>query len=67
MYYVYGMRTRGYSLMAQPMDGLVEHLETAKGAKYLSLLVYKRKLTDAELADYELDFILSFNRRLKVV
>ena len=66
MYYVYGMRARGYSLMAQPMDGLVEHLDNGKGSKYFSTLVYKRKLTEEEVQSYELDYIFSINQRLMI-
>ena len=52
--YVYGMRLRGFSLGCQPMQGLVERQDDPTG-KYHDLLVYERKLTDKELADYELD------------
>ena len=52
--YVYGMRLRGFSLGCQPMQGLIERQDDPTG-KYHDLLVYERKLTDKELADYELD------------
>ncbi len=54
--YVYGMRLRGFSPGCQPMEGLLEWKD-ATGTRYHDLLVYERRLTDKEMADYELDFI----------
>lgn len=55
MWYVYGMRLRGFSPGAQP-KGVVKHQEDYSG-KYYDLIAYERKLTDKEVRDYELDFI----------
>lgn len=52
----YGMRLRGYAPGCQPMDGLIEGYDDP-GGTYHSILVYGRKLTDQECADYELDFL----------
>lgn len=52
--YRYGMRLRGFSPGCQPMRGLVERVDDPTG-KYYDILIYGRKLTDQELADYELD------------
>lgn len=52
----YGMRLRGFSLGCQPMKGFVERLDDTTG-RYYDVLVYDRKLSDKELADYELDYI----------
>lgn len=54
--YKYGMRLRGFSIGCQPMRGFVERLDDESG-KYHDILLYDRPLTDAELHDYELDFI----------
>lgn len=52
--YKYGMRLRGFSVGCQPMNGFVERQDDPSG-KYWDVLVYNRKLTDKEIADYELD------------
>ena len=56
MTYTYGMRLRGFSLGCQPMNGFIRREDDPSG-RYHDLLVYDRKLTDEELANYELDFI----------
>lgn len=55
MTYTYGMRLRGFSPCCQP-KGVLRREDDPSG-KYWDLLVYDRKLTDKELADYELNFI----------
>lgn len=50
----YGMRLRGFSPGCQPMQGFVERLDDPTG-RYHDVLIYDRKLTEQELADYELD------------
>ncbi len=55
MTYTYGMRLRGFSPGCQP-KGVLKREDDPSG-KYWDLLVYDRKLTDEELANYELDFI----------
>ena len=52
--YRYGMKYRGFSPACQPMDGLVKRIDSDE---YYDELVYNRRLTDAELAQYELVFI----------
>lgn len=65
MEYKYGMRLRGFSPGAQPMNGFIrrENADDTSiklyGRRYHDILVYDRKLTDKELADYELDFLIS--------
>ena len=55
-YYKYGMRLRGYSIGCQPTKGFVDRKDDPSG-KYYDILVYKRKLSDQELNDYELDYL----------
>lgn len=53
--YVYGMRSRGFSLGCQPMDGFIRREDCVD--RYHDLLVYDRKLTEKEVKDYELDLV----------
>ena len=43
--------------MCQPMDGFVERLD-AEQTRYHDFLVYNRPLTETEIRNYELDFIM---------
>lgn len=52
--FLYGMRLRGFSPGAQPMDGFVERRDDPTG-KYWDVLVYDRQLTEKEQKDYDLD------------
>ena len=54
--YKYGMRLRGFSIGGQPSKGVVDAMPDESG-KYWDFLLYNRKLTDKEVADYELDYI----------
>ena len=54
--YFYGMRLRGFSIGAQPTNGLIRRDDSITG-KYHDILVYDRELTEKELADYELDYL----------
>jgi hypothetical protein len=54
--YKYGMRLRGFSIGCQPSNGFVDAMPDESG-KYWDFLIYNRKLTDREVADYELDYI----------
>jgi len=54
--YKYGMRLRGFSIGCQPSKGFVDAMPDESG-KYWDFLIYNRKLTDKEVADYELDYI----------
>lgn len=56
MKYIYGMPERPFAPMCQPMDGLVNWLES-NDERYHNILVYNRKLTPKEIFDYELEFI----------
>lgn len=52
--YKYGMRLRGFSPMCQP-SGVWRREDGNK--EYYDFILYRRKLTDKEIRDYELDFI----------
>ena len=56
--YFYGMRLRGFSIGTQPKNGLIRR-EDSFSDRYHDILVYNRKLTEKELADYELDYLKS--------
>ena len=47
---------RGFSIGCQPSKGFVDAMPDESG-KYWDFLIYNRKLTDKEVADYELDYI----------
>lgn len=53
---IYGMRLRGFSIGCQPKEGFVDRQDDPTG-KYYDILIYDRKLTDNELAEYELDYL----------
>ena len=52
--YRYGMRSRGFAPLCQPMDGFVRR-EDSIYPRYYDILVYDHKLTERELRDYQLD------------
>jgi hypothetical protein len=54
--YKYGMRLRGFAPMCQPKEGFVERQDDPSG-RYYDIIYYKRKLSEKELIDYELDEI----------
>lgn len=54
--YKYGMRLRGFSIGCQPKKGFIERTDDMSG-KYYDILAYDRRLTEQELADYELDYL----------
>ena len=54
MKYIYGMKYRGFSIGCQPLKGIVK-AEDDKSGKYHTILTYSRKLTRAEVEQYELD------------
>lgn len=56
MKYLYGMRSRGFSIGCQPVDGFVERIDD-ENKKYHDVLIYNRELTDKELDKYELDYV----------
>ena len=53
---IYGMRLRGFSIGCQPKEGFVDRQDDPTG-EYHDILIYDRKLTDKELAEYELDYL----------
>lgn len=53
--YLYGMRLRGYSIACQP-SGVKERIDDESG-RYWDIIAYEQKLTDSEIADYDLDYI----------
>lgn len=57
----YGMRLRGFSPGCQPMKGLIERRDDPTG-RYYDILVYAERLTDEEVAAYELDYIGEISR-----
>lgn len=54
--YFYGMRLRGFSIGAQPKNGFIRREDSFIDI-YHDILVYDRKLTEKELADYELAYL----------
>ena len=61
--YTNGMRLRGFSPGCQPMKGLVLASEDKSG-EYYDILSYARKLSDEDVANYELDYL--GERELKI-
>ena len=57
MYYIYGMKLRGYAPGCQPMKGLRDWIDATETSKYHSFLLYDRKMTKDERKDYELDLL----------
>ena len=61
MAYVYGMRLRGFAPGCQPKDGLIGLVDYADvivdTKRYHDCIAYKRRLTEKEVADYELDYL----------
>ena len=56
MHYAYGMRLRGFSIGCQPKEGFVERIDDRSNT-YHDILIYKRKLSEEELRDYELTYL----------
>lgn len=56
MQYAYGMRLRGFSIGCQPKQGFVERVWD-RSETYWDILIYDRKLSEAELREYELDYL----------
>lgn len=54
--YVYGMRLRPFGIGCQPIKLLQEVREDETG-RYWGILVYKEKLSDKQVRDYELDYL----------
>jgi hypothetical protein len=53
--FLYGMRLRGFSIGCQP-SGVVKRMDDVNG-RYWDVIAYDRKLTDAEISAYDLDYI----------
>ena len=64
--YIYGMRLRGFGPWCQPKEGLVRRMEDSEMGfyrhRYHDMLVYSRELTDKEVREYELDYLLKRER-----
>lgn len=60
-YHKYGMRLRPFGIGCQPKEGLVEctdeKIKREDGRYYHDVLIYDRKLSAHEIADYELDYL----------
>ena len=56
MQYAYGMRARGFSLGCQPKSDFIERIDDKSGTFY-DILIYGRKLSKKEVADYELVYL----------
>jgi hypothetical protein len=54
--YLYGMRLRGFSPGAQPMDGFIDAQEDIMG-EYHNVIAYNRPLKQSEMRQYDLDYI----------
>lgn len=54
--YFYGMRLRGFSPACQPKEGFLWREDDENG-DYYDVIVYNRRLSDAELRAFDLDFI----------
>ena len=54
--FMYGMKSRGFSIGCQPKEGFLGRLDDPKG-KYYDILVYDRRLDDEEVSEFELEFI----------
>lgn len=49
----YGMRSRGFSIGCQPMEGLLRREDDLSG-KFYDIIVYDRELTEEEVRHYQL-------------
>lgn len=56
VFYKYGMKSRGFSIGCQPMNGFVNREDDEDG-RYYDIICYNRKLTVDEIKNYELDFL----------
>lgn len=60
-FFRYGMRMRGFSIGCQPKYGFVRR-EDDKTGRYHDIIVYERQLTQKEIEDYELDYIVKVEK-----
>lgn len=56
MVYYYGMKYRPAGMGCQPMEGLIEIIDS-DGEDFYDIVTYSRKLTESEVYAYELEFI----------
>lgn len=64
MLYFYGIKDKFLLLTALQFDGLVGYIEHEAGnkiGKYNDVVIYRRKLIDDELVEYELDYLGKVN------
>lgn len=61
MYYLYGMRLRPVMPGAQPkhFEIVTDRFLDLFCRKYYDIIAYKRRLSEEEVSDYELDFLTS--------
>ena len=64
MYYIYGMKLRGYAPGCQPMKWLRDWIDAAETSKYHSFFLFYRKLTKDERNDYDLDLLYLSNKEV---
>ena len=55
--HVYGMRLRGFSPGAQPLDGLVGTEEDPVPDGYWNILIYNRRLERKDAESFDLDYL----------
>ena len=65
MNYYYGMRLRGFGFRTFPEYGFVDVMKdnVYKGKEYHDVLKYDRKLTKAELWEWEFDFLKDYEEK----
>ena len=52
----YGMRLRGFSMGAQPMNGFIRRHDDTTG-RYYDIIEYDRELTEKEMETYSMEKI----------
>lgn len=62
MQYAYGMRARGFSIGCQPKADFIERIDD-KSDTFYDILIYGRKLSDKEVADYELVYLGKIDKK----
>lgn len=63
--FVYGMKSRGYSIGCQPMDGLIRTQPDAN-RDFHDILVYNRELTDDEVRHYSLTRLYESTKQIHI-
>lgn len=63
--FIYGMKSRGYSIGCQPMDGLIRTQPDAN-RNFYDILVYNRELTDDEVRHYSLTRLYESAKQIQI-